>query len=78
MKYDMLCEKCGEVEIEHPMAEDHPKKHTCGAPMQRRIVSVPGMKLVGSGFYNNDKALYEDKDAQLEAKLARRSKGIDD
>ncbi len=77
MKYDMMCEKCGKVEIEHPMAEDHPEKHSCGSPM-RRIVTVPGMKLVGSGFYSNDKVLHEDEDAKLEAKLARRSKGISD
>ena len=33
-KYDMLCENCGIIEIEHSIHEDHPKKHDyCGAPM---------------------------------------------
>jgi hypothetical protein len=32
-KYDMLCEKCGVVEIEHSIHEDHPKKHDCGGKM---------------------------------------------
>ena len=76
MKYQMLCNRCGIIEIEHPMAEDHPKKHTCGAFM-RRIPSLPGMKLVGSGFYQNDKVLSDDSDAIWDDKVTRRSKGLD-
>lgn len=34
-KYDMLCEDCGQVEIEHSMHEDHPDRHSCGARMKR-------------------------------------------
>jgi hypothetical protein len=34
-KYDMICENCGEVEIEHPMSEDHPEIHECGGKLSR-------------------------------------------
>lgn len=77
MKYLMMCEGCGEVEIEHPMIEDHPDKHTCGKPMQR-IFSTFGMKFVGSGFFSTDSILQdEDPDTVIEKKVARRSKGLE-
>jgi len=28
-KYDMLCENCGVIEIEHSIHEDHPELHEC-------------------------------------------------
>lgn len=28
-KYDMLCENCGIIEIEHSIHEDHPELHEC-------------------------------------------------
>lgn len=34
-KYEMLCENCGIVEIEHSMREDHPEFHDCGGHMRR-------------------------------------------
>jgi len=34
-KYDMLCEECGIVEIEHSIHEDHPDLHSCGNKMTR-------------------------------------------
>ena len=34
-KYDMLCENCGIVEIQHSMHKDHPEGHECGGKMQR-------------------------------------------
>lgn len=75
MKYEMMCEKCGPVEIEHPMAEDHPRLHSCGKPM-RRIFGRVGMKFVGSGFFSTDSILQEpDEDDIIDAKLDRRSKG---
>ena len=76
MKYQMMCEKCGKVVIEHPMREDHPRLHTCGYPM-RKIPSVPGMVLKGSGFYSTDSVLSIDEDAVLDEKVSRRSKGLD-
>jgi predicted nucleic acid-binding Zn ribbon protein len=76
MKYQMMCEKCGEVIIEHPMGEEHPELHDCGARMTK-IPSVPGMVLRGSGFYSTDKALHVDKDAELDYKISRRSKGLE-
>lgn len=33
-KYDMLCENCGVIEIEHSMHEDHPERHDCGGKMK--------------------------------------------
>lgn len=77
MKYQMMCDKCGEVTIEHPMADDHPELHHCGSRMAK-IPNVPGMVLKGSGFYNTDKALYKDEDAELDYKVDRRSKGLDE
>ena len=77
MKYEMMCEKCGEVEIEHPMSEEHPKLHSCGSPMQH-IFGKVGVKFVGSGFFATDSVLQdEDADSITEKKLARRSKGLD-
>lgn len=48
-KYDMLCENCGVVEIEHSIHDDHPKKHDyCGAPMKVTFGQVPVIKFVSS------------------------------
>ena len=33
-KYDMLCENCGVIEIEHSIHEDHPELHECGSKMK--------------------------------------------
>lgn len=76
MKYEMMCDKCGEVEIEHPMGEDHPLKHYCGKPMKRIFARV-GMKFVGSGFFSTDSILQDpDPDTLIDIKVDRRSKGL--
>ena len=76
MKYKMMCKGCGEVEIEHPMTEEHPLKHICGQPMQR-IYGRVGLKFVGSGFFSTDSILQDpDPDDIIDAKVDRRSKGL--
>ena len=75
MKYEMNCDKCGPVYIEHPMIEDHPDLHSCGSPM-RRVFGTVGIKFVGSGFFATDGILQEpDEDDIMDVKLDRRSKG---
>lgn len=34
-KYEMMCENCGVIIIEHSMHEDHPENHECGGKMTR-------------------------------------------
>lgn len=50
-KYDMLCENCGVVEIEHSIHEDHPENHSCGGKMQRYFGDQkrPTIKFIGRG-----------------------------
>lgn len=35
MHYDMICENCGVVEIEHSIHERHPELHHCGGRLTR-------------------------------------------
>lgn len=47
-KYDMLCENCGIIEIEHSMHDDHPEKHDCGGNMKITFGKSPLIKFVSS------------------------------
>lgn len=79
MKYSMNCDICGIVEIEHPMAEDHPEECPgCGSKKFRRVFGEVGLSFVGSGFYSTDSILSDpDPDTVLDKKLDRKSKGLD-
>ena len=50
-KYDMLCENCGVIEIEHSIFEGHPEKHTCGGNMERYFGNQrrPTIKFISTG-----------------------------
>ena len=75
MKYDFTCKKCGTIQIDHPMADDHPDTcPDCGGDITR-IFSNPGITFRGSGFYKTDKILSEPTpDEVTEMKLAENAK----
>lgn len=71
MVYSATCSKCGEVEINKPMADDFPIRHTCGGKLSRRFV-VPAVHFAAGGFYSTDvshfqKQLGPDRYARFEA-----------
>ncbi len=53
MLYSATCEKCGDVEINKPMAADFPTKHTCGHIL-RRTYAAPAVHYASGGFYATD------------------------
>jgi len=52
MKYSYDCSSCGELEIDHPMADDaHTDCPECGGPIVRLVTGGNGFALTGSGWY---------------------------
>lgn len=71
MVYPAVCDKCGEVEINKPMAADFPLRHTCGGKLTRRF-TVPAVTYAADGFYSTDvsrmqKLVGADRYAKFEA-----------
>ena len=71
MIYPAYCDKCGDVEVNKPMADDFPTRHACGGKLSRRF-SVPAVHFAAGGFYSTDvtrmqKMIGPDRYAKFEA-----------
>jgi putative FmdB family regulatory protein len=77
-QYDYKCPKCGTFEIEQSMKDEQLKTcPKCGSAV-RRLISLSGIVLKGSGFYSTDnrKGKYKDESKSVDKPKENKSEAV--